>query len=117
MMKVENSYTKYFNTKHNRVGPLLQGPFKAVTIENENQLVHVSRYIHLNPYVADLVKNLDEYPYSSYQNYVFGTNEKLCITDTMLSFFKNPKEYKAFIDDHASYALELERIKHLVIEN
>lgn len=47
--KFSNSYTKYYNTKHNRVGALLQGQLKAVLIESGEQLIHVSRYIHLNP--------------------------------------------------------------------
>src|SRR3990172_8443626 len=37
--RLSNSYTKYFNTRHNRVGPLLQGQFKAVRIESDEQLV------------------------------------------------------------------------------
>jgi len=42
-----NSYTRYSNTQNKkRVGPIFQGIFKAVRIENEEQLVHVSRYIH-----------------------------------------------------------------------
>jgi len=40
--QLSNSYTKYFNTKYKRVGPLFQGNFKAVWIENTEQLVHVS---------------------------------------------------------------------------
>lgn len=65
--KISNSYTKYFNTKYKRVGPLLQGEFKAVTIETDEQLLHVSRYIHLNPFVAELVEDLNLFPYSSFR--------------------------------------------------
>ena len=63
-----NSYTRYFNVKRKRVGPLFQGIFKAVRIETDEQLIHVSRYIHLNP-IASLVikeKELDNYPWSSF---------------------------------------------------
>src|SRR3989344_5153880 len=65
LSKVSNSYTKYFNTKHSRVGHLFQGEFKAVIIESDEQLVHVSRYIHLNPISSALVKNLEQYKWSS----------------------------------------------------
>ena len=65
MTKLLNSYTKYYNTKHDRVGHLFQGQFKAVNIKNEYQLLQVSRYIHLNPYVSDLTREYEAYPYSS----------------------------------------------------
>src|SRR3989344_7368319 len=51
LSKFTNSYTKYFNTKYNRVGPVFQGVFKSVHIESDEQLMHLSRYIHLNPVV------------------------------------------------------------------
>lgn len=56
LSQVTNSYTRYFNTKHKRVGPLFQGTFKAVHVETDEQLIHLSRYIHLNPLVTFLVK-------------------------------------------------------------
>ena len=65
MSQIQNSYTKYFNTKRKRIGSLLQGQFKAKRIETEEQLIHVSRYIHLNPYSSFIVKStkqLKEYP-------------------------------------------------------
>ena len=68
--KLSNSYTKYFNTKHNRIGPLFQGEFKAVLVESDEQLLHLSRYIHLNPFVSYLTKNLNYYEWSSYEEYI-----------------------------------------------
>lgn len=116
MQQTLNSYTKYFNTKHDRVGPLLQGAFKAVSIETDEQLVHVSRYIHLNPFVADLIKDLETYSYSSYPTYIGSDNHSLCHKEPVLSLFKNPDEYKKFVTDHSGYAKELELIKHLLLD-
>lgn len=115
MQQALNSYTKYFNTKHDRIGPLLQGAFKAVPIESGEQLVHVSRYIHLNPYVADLVKDLATYLYSSYPDYL-GLTSSFCNKEPVLSLFKNSDQYKKFVDDHSNYAKELELIKHLLLD-
>lgn len=109
------SYTKYYNTKYSRIGPLFQGQFKAVLIESDEQLIHVSRYVHLNPLVSMLVKNLDQYIWSSYLEYInnkFG----LCSKDDILGFFKSAEDYKNFILDHAGYAQELELIKHQLID-
>lgn len=114
--KLSNSYTRYFNTKNKRVGPLFQGVFKAVQIETDEQLMHVSRYIHLNPYVSNLVKNLEDFRYSSYPDYVGLRDNQLCNKELVLGFFKNIGEYKSFVTDQKSYGAELEKIKHLLIE-
>lgn len=44
-------YSVYFNHKYHRVGPLFQGVYKAVLVTREEQLTHLSRYIHLNPFL------------------------------------------------------------------
>ena len=70
LANISNSYTKFFNTKHDRVGPLLQGTFKAVWIETDEQLLHVVRYIHLNPVEAGIVQAPENYLWSSYPAYL-----------------------------------------------
>lgn len=115
----QNSYTRYFNLKNKRVGPLLQGTFKAVRIETDEQLIHVSRYIHLNPYSSLVIKNLEElerYPWSSLGEYLYSQKRKLSFPKEILDFFKNPQQYKKFIFDQADYQREIEKIKHLVLE-
>lgn len=116
MGKTLNSYTRYFNTLNKRVGPLFQGAFKAVRIKTGEQLLHISRYIHLNPYVSNIVKDPSLYKWSSFNAYADGrantnTNKKI-----VLELFKNSREYVNFVLDHSEYARELERIKHLVFE-
>ena len=71
MRSLITKYSKYFNTRYNRVGPLFQGRYNAVLITNERYLQHLGRYIHLNPQeiLADK-QNLSTYPWSSYSAYV-----------------------------------------------
>lgn len=114
--KVFNSYTKYFNTKHNRVGPLLQGQFKAVRIGYDEQFIHVSRYIHLNPITSFLVKDLQDYPWSSYHDFIGLQKDKLCNNSSVMSSFKSPKKYEKFVLDQVKYGQSLEIIKHLAID-
>ncbi len=114
--KVSNSYTKYFNTKHKRIGPLFQGNFKAKAIETDEQLLHISRYIHLNPFVAGLIDKLEKYPYCSYQEFIAPGKTKLTTPKTILDFFKNPKDYQSFVNDQKDYAKTLNEIKHLLLE-
>ncbi len=117
MQKVINSYTKYYNTKHNRVGHLFQGVFKAVSVDCDNQLLHVSRYIHLNPYVSDLIAKLEDYRYSSYPYFIGIATDTIASKEIILDFFQqDEKKYKEFVDAHADYALDLEYIKHALID-
>ena len=111
MSQLSNSYTKYFNTKYNRVGPLLQGAFKAIRIENDEQFVHVSRYIHLNPIVSGLVKNLDDHQWSSYLEYIQSSG-LFCSPAEILNFFSSKDKYKQFVLDQVDYGTTLELIKH-----
>lgn len=113
--KVSLSYTKYYNTKYDRIGPLFQGEFKAVLIESDEQLIHISRYIHLNPIVSFLVKDLNRFDWSSYLEYLNNV-EGLCSKEDVMGFFKSPKEYEKFVLDQVDYGQQLELIKHKLIE-
>lgn len=119
MSNFSNSYTRYFNIKNKRNGPLFQGKFKAIRIESEQQLFHLSRYIHLNPYSSYVVKTLKElkdYPYSSLPEYLEKSQTNLCSKEVILTQFKNIQMYRKFIFDQADYQRKLEEIKHLALE-
>lgn len=116
MQKVINSYTKYFNTKYNRVGHLFQGVFKAVSIDTDEQLLQVSRYIHLNPFNSKLIKELTGYPYSSYLHFIGFTQDKLCSSLSVLNFFKGFADYHAFVESSASYTQEIGLFVDLLID-
>lgn len=114
--KLSNSYTKYFNTKNRRIGPILQGDFKAVYIESNEQLLHVGRYIHLNPLVGFVTKNIETYKWSSYPEFVKSLDNNICEKAIVLSQFKSRDDYKKFVLDHVDYAQKLEQVKHLLLD-
>ena len=116
LRKISDSYTKYFNIKYERVGALLQGPFKAVLIESDEQLLHVSRYIHLNPIASFLIKDLNDYEWSSYKEYSMKTKEEVCSKEVIFNFFKLPGDYQKFVLDQVDYSQKLEIIKHQLID-
>src|SRR3989344_8401903 len=116
MSKFLNSYTKYFNTKHERIGALMQGQFKAVLVESDEQLTHLSRYIHLNPIVSYITKSLNDYPWSSYKEYI-ENKEGFCVKDEVLGFFKSPAAYEQFVLDQTDYGMRLALIKHKLIDH
>lgn len=114
-----NSYSRYFNTKYKRRGSLFEGRFKSIRIETDSQLLHLSRYVHLNPYSSYLVKTFNkliDYPYSSLPEFLGTSKEKICQKETVLGFFSDPKDYKRFVLDRADYQRDLEEIKHQLLE-
>ncbi len=109
-----NSYTRYFNTKHKRVGGLFLDQFKNVLVKSDSQLLHLSRYIHLNPYSSGVVKNLDElsdYMRSSLREYLGVSSENICSKDLIMVNYKNISQYKDFVYDRAEYQKELKELE------
>ncbi len=113
--KISNSYTKYFNTKNKRIGHLFQGEFRSVRVESDEQLLHLSRYIHLNPVVGYVTKDLMSYRWFSYLEYL-GLKDGICLKDPILGQFKSPEAYQQFVLDQVGYAKELESIKHKLLD-
>ena len=109
-----NSYTRYFNTRNNRKGPLWQGRFKSVPIENDEQLIHLTRYIHLNPTSSGIVDKPEDWEYSSYGEYIGKSGRHLCNFKDYINI--NPESYKEFVESRKDYQKELSIIKHLVVE-
>lgn len=114
--KLTNSYTKYFNIKNKRIGPLFQGEFKAVHVESEEQLIHLSRYIHLNPSVGYVTKNLEIYRWSSYLEFLDRDNINTCAKEIVLGQFRSVEKYKEFVLNQEDYGKQLEFIKHQLLD-
>src|SRR3989338_7289089 len=102
MQRLQNAYTKYINTKYERSGHLFQGAYKAVLVESNEQLLHLSSYIHRNPREVKGFKNKElEYFWSSYQDCVLVNRwgEFLAPEIIILQFSgKNSDTYKNFVE-------------------
>jgi len=70
MHGINSSFTIYFNHRHKRVGHLLQGRYKSILVDKDSYLMSLSRYVHLNPVRANLVKEPGQYQWSSYSGFV-----------------------------------------------
>ena len=114
MNNLLNSYTRYFNLRHNRKGPLWESRFKNVLVETDEQLLHLTRYIHLNPATAYLVNKPEEWPYSSYMEYLSSDKPKICAYSEVLDI--KPASYKIFVEDRVSYQRDLAKIKSLILD-
>lgn len=113
--KISNSHAKFFNNKYNRQGRLWQDKFKNVLVDSDEQLLHLTRYIHLNPTTAGLVKDPGQWIYSSYNEYI-NNNPKIKICNFKNLIEINPKKYKKFVNARKDYQRKLAKIKNLIIE-
>ena len=114
-----NSYTRYINTIKNRPGTLFQGRFKAILVDSDEQLIHLTRYHHLNPYTDGLqtnIKDLITNTYSSLPDYISEKTRDFIDTSDVLAYFKNRLAYKKFVMSHRDYQKKLGKIKHLLFE-
>ena len=114
MRIVLDSYTRYFNKKIGRKGPLWEGRVKKVFVESDEQLLHLTRYVHLNPVSAGIVKKPEDWVYSSYREYIGMKKGKVCNKEKFFDFSK--EEYKKFVEDRIDYQRNLEIIKHIILE-
>ncbi len=94
-------YTRYFNKKYNYIGHLWQDKYHAEIIKDDKQMLETSRYIHLNPVRANIVKNPEEYRWSSLPIYIGLKQEVIVNSERILWYFQgdNPRQqYKAFLE-------------------
>lgn len=100
LQRVQIAYTKYLNTKYGKSGHLFQGAFQSVHIKNNEQLLHLSAYIHRNPREIKEWKNKEhQYPWSSYQDYIKENRWGELIKREIISDqFSDKKEYQDFIE-------------------
>jgi len=99
LMKKLGGYSWYFNNRYKRVGPLFQGPFKAIRIESNDYLLHLSAYVNLNHRTHRLGGGVAKLSKSSWEEYIDERVENVCVKDIILDQFKNRKEYKDFAGD------------------
>ncbi len=98
-------YVRYFNTHYHRLGPLFQGPYKAVKILSEYQFIYLSKYIHRNPLSLSSYKEsprrLKEYAYSSYGNYLHHFTQSWVQPAPILFYFSRTYDqlsYESFVE-------------------
>ena len=103
MRQLNGVYTQAFNRRHDRVGHLFQGRYKAILVEKEGHLLELARYIVLNPVRAKLIRHPRDWRWSSYRA-TAGEEEgpKFLTVDWILSQFHRDrdravKEYRKFV--------------------
>jgi putative transposase len=106
MKRINMLYVLYFNKKYDLVGHLFQGRYRSEMIQGDSQFLYVSKYIHLNPVKANMVKTPVEYSWSSYSFYVdkpsHVINKKLVTTEKLLGIFNqcSPEMYQRYVEEN-----------------
>jgi len=100
LQRIQDGYARYFNAKYGKRGHLFQGPFRAVSVETNEQLLYLSAYIHRNPRsIAEWRGKELKYPWSSYQDCVQKNRwSELLQPSIFLNQFANTKSYGRFIE-------------------
>lgn len=101
MMKMLNSrYAMYFNKRYRLVGHVFQGRYGSKLINSSDHLLEVSRYIHLNPVEAKMVKSPKDFLWSSYTAYISESANPHITTTKILSYFPKPQKenYLKFVE-------------------
>jgi len=107
MMKFAVSYTKAMNKRYDRVGALFQGAFKAKHIAENSYLVHLSRYIHLNPVMVGLAKRPKDWEFSSYRECIGLRDGALPNPEIVMSQFPSPEAYREFVGSYTPREREI----------
>jgi hypothetical protein len=121
MRSLATRYAMYFNKKYKRVGPLFQGIYKAVYVDNELQYLYLSKYIHRNP--LELVENIPtklvEYPYSSYRNYLGIIHQDWVHPEEMTSYYSKEYHhipYQEFVEEYSEHSTEISTLGNITLD-
>ena len=114
MQPLSVSYTKAVNRQQGRVGPLFQGAFRAKLVDKTEYLLHLSRYLHLNPVLAGLVEDPAAWKFSSYRDYIGLRRGTLPQPNIVLSHFPSGEAYGEFVKGYSVTDRKL--IEHLMLD-
>ena len=106
MRSVGTAYTMYFNRRYKKHGHLFQSVFKASRISHEEYLLHITRYIHMNP------RSYLRYKWSSLSHYLGEPSPSWLHADQVNDM--SPKQYKTFLSEYESKKAEIKLLKSLL---
>jgi putative transposase len=94
-----NAYVQAVNRQQDRKGTLFEGRFRHVWVDREEYLIHLCRYIHLNPVKAGLVAEIGDWPYSNYLEWIEQRAGTLKDDVFIRDRFPTPEAYQRFVAD------------------
>ncbi|MGD7023568.1 REP-associated tyrosine transposase [Rossellomorea vietnamensis] len=97
---IHSLYARYFNNKYRYIGHLFQNRFDDKIIKDWKHMMDTSRYIHLNPVKAGMVKNPEKYPWSSYKTFIANYEEPIINSNKIIENLcgGSKKTYKSYVE-------------------
>lgn len=110
MQRILTAYSKYYNTKYDKSGHVFQGPYRAVHIQDDRQMLHLSAYIHRNPReISKWFNKENKYPWSSYQDFVNQNRwGDLILPNMIIEQFNSRRKYHHFVQTSPAKAIKEE---------
>jgi REP element-mobilizing transposase RayT len=105
IQRLFQTYTQAFNKQQERKGPLFEGRFRHVHVDRNEYVLHLCRYVHLNPVAAGLVLDPAEWPCSNYLEWIDARPGTLVDRTFVRHFFSTPKAYIAFVQEQLTSEL------------
>lgn len=114
---LNSSYTNWFRNKHQITGPIFQGRFKSILVDADNYALMLSAYIHLNPLRAGIIRQLKDYPWSSYLDYLNLRKSNISDPSFVLNLIDNNilksiKKYREYVIKYQDMKDPLKRSYH-----
>ena len=111
-----NTYVQKVNQLRGRKGSLFTGRFKHVLVDREEYLIHLCRYIHLNPVKAGLVQNPEDWFFSNYLDWIGMRQGELRDPKFIETYFSSAQEYREFVLDFEDEQRFEERISGYILD-
>lgn len=93
MKRCTQRYASAFNSRHGRIGPLVQGRFHSSPVGTRRYFLEVVRYIELNPVRAGMVRDATHYPWTSAHVHLdHGTDSLVDVHEEFLMLGPTPAE-------------------------
>ena len=92
MKQINQNYTNYYKKLYGISGNLFQGRYKGLIIETEGYLLECGRYIERNPLKSGMENDLSRYPFSSFNFYARGENDKMLAPNPLYSELSRSEE-------------------------
>jgi putative transposase len=116
MKSLFGSYVQGVNKQQNRLGPLFQGRYRHTLVDKDEYLIHLARYIHLNPVMAGLCDTPQEWKYTNYLDVTGERSGTLKDSSLVPDRFSDGKSYRVFVEEYLHSRKQIDGLEKYILE-